>query len=240
VPYTLGAVHHVAATPVQVAVSNPAGLLVALSGVPASIGRRATQPPVLFDLGWLIYGDASGFYQPQRLQLERTILYPLPDSIGCFAISLADGVTADVTELLAAPSAPSYFDKSRNPVTVNLNAFYTSGPQWPPGILTGYTTPHGRIAIVEALATSIVRRSAAGVIGQYYAIWRTQHAGGVWADVGVIRSWDNAIDAHQFATWHPHLFLDQDDQLQFFWADTSGNGGTVDYTVTAKITEANR
>lgn len=233
--YTLGAVHHVAATPVQVAVSNPAGLLVVLSGVPAAVGRRATQPPVLFNVGWINWGDAQGFYQPQRLQLERSIFYPLPDSISTFGIELADSVTADVTELIGRPFAAPYWDTSRGPLGVHLSHYNIYAPHAQIE-RARYTVPTGRSAIVESLHTFMRRNSAASAVGFSLLAWTHYSITGTAHVMGERRV--NAPDTVTYydENWPPGVTLRAGESIVLQTADTS-TGGTVEFYATAKLTE---
>lgn len=72
--------------------------------VPDRVGRSAGDPETVFDMGWIAWGDTTGFRD--REFIRRATQLSLPSKGGTFTrlgYTLAPGVVATITELLREP-----------------------------------------------------------------------------------------------------------------------------------------
>jgi hypothetical protein len=243
VPYQLGAVHPVNTLPSTVAVTAPAGLLVALANIPASVGRRNTEPSIFYTLGWLVVGNQDGYYPPVQLFTQRTVVYPLPDDVDSFSLNALPGITAQVTELQPLPGAPTaptagpaYFESSRNPVSRALSTYTYVAPHASTERAT-YTVPAGRKAVVETLSAMLHRAAASTGTWQYFGNWQLTSAAGQQTFLLECRSSDTTANATRIENIGLALVMQAGDRLAFLTADAGSSGGNVEYQGDAKLTE---
>jgi len=99
-----GDVHTVAGTGI-VPIGNPYGLSIELANIPPWASVRYGAPDRYPRLAWAAVGNGDGFLPDVALPHVRTLLLPLPPGMTLLGLTLVDGVTATVTELLLLPPA---------------------------------------------------------------------------------------------------------------------------------------
>lgn len=146
----------------MVPIASPAGLKVALSNIPSTLGSRPTLPVERYDLGQLRVGSADGYNPRQDLELATSIFYPIPDSMTLVAVTLRPGITAIVTELLGAAVASAQLQPwDRHPTPLALSYNWIATPGTVDTVLYSYIVPAGRIFRINTINLWQHRLSAA-------------------------------------------------------------------------------
>jgi hypothetical protein len=146
----------------QVAIAAPAGLSVALTGIPSFVGRAGGHPQLLYRVGRLAVGTALGWLAPVDLVATPQLVYPLPPLLDLLGVDLLAGVTATIDEVLApAAAAAVVMPWDRNPTTLTqVFGGYVNGGN---SLLSGgsYTVPAGRKLLIGSLFASVTRTALA-------------------------------------------------------------------------------
>lgn len=102
--YVPGAVHAALSGAGTLAIQGILGAKVAVTTLPASLGRAGTTPVEYFDMGFLTFGTPDGY--PTAYRLERSPQLLLPARCSAYtqlAYDLPPGVVITLTELLREP-----------------------------------------------------------------------------------------------------------------------------------------
>jgi hypothetical protein len=102
--YIAGAQHVGLSGNGEIAVQGLLGVLLELTTIPAWVGVDDGTPDVLFDAGWINWGNADGYSSRELLRAESFL--SLPAAAGQYtklAYSLSSGVVATITELEREP-----------------------------------------------------------------------------------------------------------------------------------------
>lgn len=99
--YTPGTVHNVSGTG-EIAVSAPVGLRWGITAHPAYLAAQPGTPLEWRNLGRFSVGNDDGDLPAVELRHLEQLEYPLPDSLTRLSYTLANGVSASVTELVGS------------------------------------------------------------------------------------------------------------------------------------------
>lgn len=92
---------HIVSGAGSVAISSPAGVTVALTGIPASVGQSKGNPARYQSIGSIVFGTAAGNLRHYFLSLDtELVVAPVPDATILY-YSILPGITATITELSA-------------------------------------------------------------------------------------------------------------------------------------------
>lgn len=139
-----------------------------------------------------------------------------------------------MARILSGGSRPAWFD--RNPVQVPKNYYSTAIA---PHTLTTrwtYTVPTGKKALLEFALVKAIRSVAATTAGTVYAYLSLTPSGLTVVVLGVIELMANSVGDHDASLVGQSIVLGAGDALLAATLDTS-TGGTVDYSLAAKLTE---
>jgi hypothetical protein len=166
--YTLGATHTVSGSG-SFAIAKPAGLLVALSSLPSSVGSRVGTPTEIYGAGRISLGTADGYLPRISLHHSPQLLYPIGLGMTLLAYDLVAGATAVVTELVEVVDPHELAPWDRNATYWSQST--VGGPNGGTVLTVGwtYTVPAGRILMLEYAFVQLVRVTAATVIANLVA-----------------------------------------------------------------------
>ena len=129
---------------------------------------------------------------------------------------------------------PAWYDRNPSIQVKNYSAAgvapHTSTLRW------SYTVPSGKKAFLELADIEVVRATAATTVGMVSAGITYTPSGGSEVNVIVVEIRTNGVGDRAGKTVGQAFVMSAGDSIKAYTTDTS-TGGTIDYTMSAKITE---